>query len=206
MDTSRQCIQWGVWKPLKLMENRWRRQMTLSHNQHNTQLSHIAATVLPRGCQKHIQTFKKFYLLFANFTWRMKVETYSVWARPKGHVTQQYSNDRSEQNDEWKQHWFHVDWISSDSPWIHQSTTGKAKEKRPLKAEGRWTAPLLPKVILTGCGVCSSLVPCHIFPRSLRSKTIDSSLITWLVFNVWIWFYLHECHCQQVQDQGTTNN
>lgn len=114
--------------------------------------------------------------------------------RPKGHVTQQQSNDQSEQNHKWKQHWLHVDfwWQLVDTP--THSNSESQRETTTESRVGRWMAPLLPKVILTGCGVCSSLVPCHIFPSSLRSKTIDSLLITQFVFNAQIRWYLRECH------------
>lgn len=92
-------------------------------------------------------------------------------------VNQQHTDEKSEQNHEWSQLWWiHADWISSDRP--------KQKQWQPLRKreEGRRMAPLLPKVIVACCGVCTSLVPRHIFFTGLRSKTINSWLMTLLNF------------------------
>lgn len=91
--------------------------------------------------KQNIQTFSRISSSFCHFAWCVEVDTPSDRVKPKGHVTQQHGNDTLEQNDEWKQQWLHVDWISSESPWIHQSTKRKAKEKWPLRAEekvGGW--------------------------------------------------------------------
>lgn len=95
-------------------------------------------------------------------------------------VTQQHTDEKSEPNHEWSQPWWvHAGWISGESP--------KQKQRKPLrKQEGGGCSPVLPKVIVTCCGVCSSLVPRHIFSTGLRSKTINSLLIICLHFKFMI--------------------
>lgn len=128
--------------------SQWRgdgESMTISHTQHNTQLSHIAVTVpFPPGCKKleSLTEHVLLHVLFYNTVRRNSEEFQSFLSipldwdceRPKGHVTQQHSNDRSQQNHKWKQHWLHVDfrWQLVDTP-MHNSEsqrerTTKSKE------------------------------------------------------------------------------
>lgn len=124
-----------------------------------------------------------FHSFFVNFTWCIGVENPSYWARPQGCLTQQHSNQNKMMNE-------NIDSMCTGFPVTSKHDWGSQREMTSeSRGACRCMSPLLPKVILTGCGVCSSLVPCHIFPRGLRSKTIDSSLITWLVFNVWTCFF-----------------
>lgn len=165
------------------MENRWRKLMSISHNQHNTE-SHSPDLWLPprheqNGFSHFAATRRRRRRRRIPFTIRQHPSTlgsgdgFKLGETEEGNVTQ---HNQSEQKSQMETALTPC-WLD-----VQQQQWKPQRNDHWKQREGRRVAPLLPKVLLTGCGVCSSLVPWHIFPRSLRSMTIDSLLITWLVF------------------------
>lgn len=148
------------------MVKRWRKLMTISHIQHNTHLSHIAVTVcfLFKGpftfCQHHVIDTRR---------------------RPKGNVNsavQQWSiRTQSQMKTELIPCWLNFRWRCV--PWIHQCTTGKAKERETTTESKKVDGWLLCYLKSSWLVVESALLWFHVTfspeASDLRQLTVYSS-------------------------------